>query len=268
MKLPISAMVVGYNESELLSNCLSSVSFCDEIIYTDLGSSDNSLEVAASFTNNIYKREKVPSGEYIQSEMVHVTKNEWVIFIDPDEMIDKVLQQQIIDEFYIIASNPHIGSVTVPWLFYFKNYRLKGTIWGGNNKKYLLVNKNRFEFLPITHYGRKLKEDFFNYNIVLNSYGTNLLHHYWVTSYSVFILKHLRYLEKEGIDQYNQGVRIRLKKIMLIPFKEFSFSFFKKKGYKNFLLGFGLSIFWSLYQTCIALDIILIQSQLKIVKKK
>ena len=184
-------MVVGYNESKLLNSCFTSLSFCDEIIYTDLGSSDNSLEIAASFTNKIYKRNKVPSGEYIQAEIGNYTINNWVIFIDPDETVDKILQQQIINEFHKIIINPNIGSVTVPWLFYFKKYKLIGTIWGGNNKKCLLVNKNKFDFLPITHYGRKLRIGFSDHEILLNEWGTNLLHHYWMTSYSIFLKKHL-----------------------------------------------------------------------------
>ena len=49
-------MVVGFNEEKLLSNCLSSLFFCDEIIYADLGSKDLSIEVAESFAAKIYKK--------------------------------------------------------------------------------------------------------------------------------------------------------------------------------------------------------------------
>lgn len=260
MKLPISAMVVGFNEGSFLKQCLKSLTFCDEILYTDLGSQDSSIEVAMSFTDKIYTRPLAPSGEYIQSEMIKYTNNDWVIFIDPDEVIDKSLGLQIRDEFHRLSNSLSIGAVLVPWHFYFKSSKLKGTIWGGNNKKYLLVNKNRFEFLPITHYGRNIKSGFNIYEIMLNDSKNNILHHFWMSSYKVFFKKHMRYLKKEGRDNYNQGARINgIKKLLSMPFVEFSKCYFNLRGYKDGTAGFILSLFWAYYKTRIALDILYIQ---------
>jgi glycosyltransferase involved in cell wall biosynthesis len=260
-KLPISVMVVGYNEGKLLPACLESIRFCDEILYTDLGSSDNSIEIAKQYNAIIYKRDKanVPSGEIAQAEVVNYTKNEWVIFIDPDEVVDIALQKLIVGEFENITSNPLIGAVTVPWQFYFKRRKLLGTIWGGINRKFFLVNKHRFDFLPITHYGRTLKIEFTQYDVPENKGKTNVLHHYWMNSYVVFIKKHLRYLKKEGTDEYNRHRRSSIKKIMLSPFKEFYFSMFTKKGYKDLLIGLFLSIFWAFYKTSVAIGIFKVQ---------
>ena len=254
-KLPISAMVVGYNEGVVLTECLSSINFCDEIIYTDLGSKDNSLEIASLFADKIFKRQRVPSGEYIQSEIVHYTKHEWVIFIDPDECLDETLQIQLIKEFEEISGNRLIGAVKVPWQFYFKKHKLKGTIWGGHNEKYLLVNKKRFEFLPITHFGRRLREGFISHDIELNTSATNLLHHYWMNSYKIFFRKHMRYLKNEGKDNYNNGIRVSLKKVFTTPFKEFYQSYVIHKGYNDKLVGFFLSLFWSFYKTNIYIGV-------------
>jgi glycosyltransferase involved in cell wall biosynthesis len=170
-------MVVGYNEAHLLNRCFSSLIFCDEIIYTDLGSSDSSLEIARNFETKIYQRTLAPSGEYIQSEIVHFTKNKWVIFLDPDEAIDPTLAEQIIREFNSISGRNEVGAVLVPWQFYFKKSKLNGTVWGGNNSKYLLVHKERFDFLPVTNYGRKIKEGFQTLIIKPDTHVANVLHH-------------------------------------------------------------------------------------------
>lgn len=256
-------MVVGYNEGHFLKQCFESISFCDEIIYTDLGSTDNSLKIAGEYAQFIYhrNRENVPSCEMVQTEIVHLIKNDWVIFIDPDEKLDSVLASQIIKEFGEIEYNPNIGSVMVPWQFYFKNRKLKGTVWGGMNKKYFLVNKHRFDFLPIVHYGRKLKDGFQNYEIDYDVKKNNVLHHFWMNSYKIFIKKHLRYLKNEGKDNYNLGVRLGKKNLLVIPFKSFSNSFFKLKGYKDGFVGFFLSIFWGYYKTKIAVDILRLQNK-------
>ena len=264
-KLPISAMVVGYNEEILLCACLNSISFCDEIIYTDLGSTDGSVNVALQFGASIYHKDKskVPSCEMVQTEVVHYTKNDWVLFIDPDEAVDVVLQNQIRNEFLAITTEEKTGAISVPWQFYFSGKKLKGTVWGGSNKKFLLVNKHRFEFLPIIHYGRKLKDGFTNYDIPLNRNKTNVLHHYWMSSMKIFLQKHKRYLKNEGRDNYNAGVRVGKKNLLLSPFKEFHHSFIEKNGCKDGLTGLFLSGFWAYYKTHIALDIYRIQKQSK-----
>lgn len=258
-KYPISAMVVGYNEDKLLPACLESISFCDDIHYTDLGSTDGSLKVAERYANHIYHRAPVPSCEMIQTEVVHYTKNDWVIFIDPDEVADPSLTKELLVKFDEISADENTGAVKVPWQFYFKRTKLHGTIWGGRNQKFFIVNKHRFAFDPVVHYGRKLKPGYIASTIDLNKQGTNILHHYWMNSWKIFIRKHRRYLINEGMDRFNLGTRTTLKDLLLTPYREFKKSFWTLTGYKDGLLGFFLSLFWAWYQTCATADLYKIQ---------
>ncbi len=246
-------MVVGYNEAHFLDACLSSVSFCDEIFYTDLGSTDDSIAIAEKYSATIFHREKVPSCEFIQAEMVHKLKNDWVIFIDPDERIDINLKADIEQRFEEFQHNELLGAVYVPWLFYFKKRRLNGTIWGGKNEKVLLVNRKRFHFKPIVHFGRALAEGFTALSIPYNN--DNCLHHYWMNSYKVFMAKHRRYLKNEAKDRFALGARKNLLEVVQTPFKEFNISFFKMKGYKDGLNGFFLSVFWAWYNSVISIGL-------------
>lgn len=254
-------MIVGLNEELLLKQCLKSIDFCDEILYADLGSTDNSIKIAKLSGAKISQRVVVPSGEYIHSEIVHYTKYEWIIFIDPDEMVDDVLKKQIIKEFESIKTKSNIGAISVPWHFYFKNHKLKGTIWGGNNQKHFLVNKNRYDFLPITHYGRNVKNGYQIQDITINQNRNNILHHYWMNSYKVFFKKHQRYLKNEGKDEFDRGRRVSLKKIVVAPIKEFYFSLIIKKGYKDHLIGWFLSAFWAYYKTSVYIGIYKVQKK-------
>lgn len=242
-------MIVGFNEEKLLPACFESISFCDDIHYTDLGSTDASLQVARQFAHHIYHRKPVPSCEMIQTEVVHYTKNDWVIFIDPDEVVDPSLQEEILSRFADISAQENLGAVKVPWQFYFKKHRLRGTVWGGRNQKFFLVNKHRFAFDPVVHYGRKLKPGFTEISIPLNARETNVMHHYWMNSWAVFIRKHRRYLVNEGMDRFNLGVRTTFKQVLMAPYREFKRSFWTLKGYKDGVLGFFLSCFWAWYQT-------------------
>jgi hypothetical protein len=243
-------MIVGYNEAKLLPACLESINFCDDIIYTDLGSNDDSIKIVKTYTDRIYLREKseTPFCEIVQAEIVHLTKHDWVIFIDPDEVVDNSLAEEIKNNFINYDSDFKLGSIVVPWQFYFKKHRLKGTVWGGVSKKTFLVNKHRFTFSPIAHYGRKTNEGFSIIEIKFDG-EKKVLHHYWMNSLNVFLKKHFRYLKTEGISKYNLGDRSGYKIILTAPFKEFYYSFIVLKGYKDFFWGFILSIFWSYYKT-------------------
>ncbi|MHA6249239.1 glycosyltransferase [Pontibacter sp. CAU 1760] len=246
VKLPITAIITGKNEAHFLDRCLSSINFCDEIIYTDIQSVDNSKAIAAKYTDFILDSDPIPGCEFAQSLMIRKAKHDWVIFIDPDEYIDSSLASQLISLYPQISNDPKVGAVMVPWRFYFNGKILEGTVWG-NNKKYILVNRNRFSIEPIAHYGRYLNSGFESYEIDLES--DNILHHDWMPTYSIFFKKHMRYLKNEGRDRYNLGKRISFKQLIISPLKEFQKSFIHFKGYKDGLLGLFLSVFWAFYQS-------------------
>jgi len=247
MKLPVSAIIVGFNEEKLLKNCLPSIQFCDEILYFDLGSSDNSITIAKELGASVIMHERVPGCEWIHNEFANKTKHEWLLITDPDEFLDVTLQQEIINLFNNNALTPDIGSVTVPWLFYFKKSRLKGTAWGGVNYRILLVNNKRFAFLPYVHLGRKLINGYKNYTIPFN--GSNAIHHYWMQSYKQLIEKHKRYLKNEAIARYENGQGSSRKTIINEISSSFKYSFKTKKGYLDGFKGLFLSLFWTWYQT-------------------
>lgn len=256
--LPISAVVVTYNEERYLKKCLESISFCQEIIVIDLGSKDESINISNKYATKVIHHEKVEVVEMVHAKIKEYVSNEWVLIIDPDEMIDISLSKQIINIFEsAVLNNPEIGSITVPWWFYFKNKRLKGTIWGGANQKVLIVNLNRFQFSKQVHSGRKLIDGFITHKINLER--DNIIHHYWMSSYTKLFEKHKRYIKQEGESRYLEGKRTNKKHIIKIPFIEFKKSYFQLKGYKDGIKGLFLSLFWSWY--CLKSEINLFKYQ-------
>jgi hypothetical protein len=256
-KLPISAIVVGFNEGDLLSSCFQGISFCDQILYFDLGSTDNSIEIASVYNVEIVHHVKVPGCEWIHAEYANKTKNEWVLITDPDEVIDPLLAEEI-NELFQNGISSEIGSILAPITYYFKNHRLLGTPWGGNKSKVLVVNNKRFDFLPNVHLGRILKDGY--KSISVKHCDSVEIHHYWMRDFSSLFEKHLRYLVNEGKSRYVSGFRTNIVLVVIEPFKQFMYSFFYKKGYKDGLLGFSLSVFWAWYQTRALFALLLVQS--------
>lgn len=258
-KLDISAIVVGYNEESLLASCLSSICFCKEILFFDLGSRDNSVRIASDHGAIIHHHEKVLSCEWIHTKFATKTTYEWVLIIDPDEVVDKNLEVEL-RLLFERGIDKSIGAIKVPWLFYFKGRRLNGTPWGGINTRILLVNNQRFVFTPHIHVGRKVLPGFHEKEIHNPAY---CVHHFWMRNFSMLLEKHRRYLKNEGKARINEGLRTNVFKIVISPFVHFYYSYVSKRGYSDKWTGLGLSIFWAWYQTAASLQLYKLQNKTK-----
>jgi len=248
LKLPISAIIVGLNEAIHLEKCMPPLAFCDEILYFDLGSTDNSREIAIDYGAIVINHDRVDTCEWIHTKYANTTKHNWILITDPDEVISQELIADIFNLFHgnkLVEEN--IGAVTAPWVFYFKNRKLEGTNWGGINRRILLANNKYFEFSPLVHVGRNVRDDYEIYEIEFN--GKNYIHHFWMTSYAKLLEKHARYLRNEGEARYKTGRRATIKEILKEPFKSFKYSFWHRKGYKDGVTGLFLSIFWAWYES-------------------
>lgn len=243
-KPPISAVVVTCNEESLIRNCLSSLQFCDEIMVIDLESADNSTEIAREMGANVITQPHAPFVEINQHWAKDKVKHDWILYIDPDEVVDKSLAEEISE--VLLKTQSDIGIITLPWQFYFKKKLLKGTVWGGDNyKDGILVNRKKVTVRPISQVKAELKTGFKRCRIERKD--MNVIHHYWMQDYESLFEKHRRYLQVEMKQNYDAGMRYLFKKQIIESMRAFYFSFLVKKGYQDGFTGLLLSIFWVWY---------------------
>ncbi len=244
-KLPVSAIVTSLNEGHLLQDCLRSISFCDEIIVADLNSNDSTEAVAKACGAKVVKHDLVPVVEMIHGWLAPQAKHEWLLLIDPDERIDKVLADELIILFGTLSKD--VAIVRVPIVFYLGRHPLNGTVWGGENTRPLFLNKSRVDFLPDVHAGLKIREGNRILIVPFNNERTNIDHHLWSEGFMQLIKKHHRYLLKEGDVRFRRGERFSWKNFFIVPLKSFYYCFFFKKGYRDGITGLLLSFFWGYY---------------------
>lgn len=86
-KLPITAIVMTFNEERNLPACLESVApFIDEIIIVDCFSTDKTLDIARKYTDKIFQNKWVNyATQYIWAMNNTNPKNEWILRLDADE---------------------------------------------------------------------------------------------------------------------------------------------------------------------------------------
>lgn len=243
-KLPISALVVSYNEAGLLDRCLRSIDFCDEIVVYDLGSTDDSAEVAKNTGATVRKHRRVPHAEIVYAKEVPKLKHDWVLVTDPDEEVDSELRSQLFENFRTIPSSTAV--VRAPMQYYFKNRALRGTVWGGISNRQLLMNRQRAIFRPLVNTPITIRPGF---KLQRWPYKGGVVHHYWMRGYRELLPKHRRYLTKEGKARYERGERVGYIGIIRSPLRSFYDSFVRQKGYLDGLTGFILSLFWAWYNT-------------------
>ena len=87
-------MLITKNAAGRLAACLSSLSFCDEIVVVDSGSTDRTVEIARSFSARVIDHDWLGFGRQKQFA-VDQADHDWVLCIDADESVSPQLAQDI-----------------------------------------------------------------------------------------------------------------------------------------------------------------------------
>ncbi len=94
-KCKLTAIVLCKNEEATLDTCLISLSFCDEIIVADDGSSDASVNIARRHGVHIISLARTDSFAQKRNMAMKDVKEGWVLFIDADEVVDEKFGREV-----------------------------------------------------------------------------------------------------------------------------------------------------------------------------
>ncbi len=100
-KIPISAIILTYNEEKNIEKCLKSIyEWVDEIFIVDSFSNDRTVEIAKKYTDKIYKHEFINYSEQRNWAQENLPiKNEFVFHIDADEWVSGKLKEELFEIF-------------------------------------------------------------------------------------------------------------------------------------------------------------------------
>lgn len=91
---PLSVVIISKNEAERIDGCLASVTWADEIVVVDSGSTDSTLEIVRRYTDKIYTIPWQGFGPQKQSA-VNLASHDWVLNVDCDERVSLELAEEI-----------------------------------------------------------------------------------------------------------------------------------------------------------------------------
>lgn len=90
----ISAFIVCKNEASSIERCLASLSWCDEIVVVDSGSTDATLEICRAHNCRIFHRDWTGYVDQKAHALSHCSRP-WILNLDADEEVSPELRDEI-----------------------------------------------------------------------------------------------------------------------------------------------------------------------------
>lgn len=90
----VSAMIICQNEARRIRPCLESVSWCEEIVVVDGGSTDGTVEICREYTDRVILN-PWPGHRAQKQFALDQTRQPWVLNVDSDERVPGPLREEI-----------------------------------------------------------------------------------------------------------------------------------------------------------------------------
>lgn len=94
-KTTLSVILIANNEANNILDCLASVSFADQIVVVDSGSTDNTVELARSVGAHVVQTTDWPGFGAQKNRALDLATCDWVFSIDADERVTPELAEQL-----------------------------------------------------------------------------------------------------------------------------------------------------------------------------
>jgi glycosyltransferase involved in cell wall biosynthesis len=226
-KYDISACVTTFNEAHNIHRCLSSLTWCGEIVVVDSFSTDRTTEICREYTDRVYQHEWL--GYIGQKNLIRkLATHEWLFFVDADEEVSDELRRQIIEEF---ENGPgDIRGYEFPRMVYYMGRWIKYGEW------YPDIKLRLFRKDSGRSGGQEPHDQVFVNGTVKRLTGH--LHHYTYDDLHDHIETMNRYSSITAEEKYKEGKRFGWTDFVLRPPFRFLKSFLLKRGFMDGTRGF------------------------------
>lgn len=238
--MDISVVINTYNEAEKLPGALASVKdWADEIIVVDMGSEDQTLELARKAGAKIFKHKLVPYVELVRNYGVNKATGDWILALDPDERIPQTLAEKLQE----IAKEGRFDAVNIPRKNIIFGKWIRHTNWWPDFhvrffKKGKVFWSKRIHQYPKVQ-GKILK---------LSAEEKFAIEHFCYDSVSQFLTRMNRYTEIEAQNRFEAGERFSWRNFFWRPAREFLQRFIRHLGFLDGFHGFALSFLMICYR--------------------
>jgi len=120
----VSVTIITKNEAHEIEACLKSVSWADEIIVLDSGSTDNTVEICRQHTAHVYTTDWPGFGPQ-KNRAIDKATGDWILSIDADERVSEALKEEILQT----IPQTHLNGFYIPRLSYYCGQPMHHSGW-------------------------------------------------------------------------------------------------------------------------------------------
>lgn len=248
--LLLSVVILTRDEADNIARCLSSVSWCTDIILIDQ-STDDTVKIAKRLisTNHlrIFPTDNATDFAQLRNFGLTKAKHEWVLFLDADEEVPEALYHEIqktipttYDGFFLKRRDFFLGK----WLAYGET----------QNIQLLKLGKKSA--------GRWKRAVHETWNIEgAIGHLSQPLNHYPHPTVAEFISRINRWTTLDAQVFYDAGVRSTWWKVICYPVGKFVRNYFFKQGYRDGMPGLIMSLCMSFHSFLTRAKLYMLQSR-------
>lgn len=94
--MKLSVIIITKNEAQNIGGCIRSVSFADQVLVVDSGSSDNTAAIAREAGATVIETTDWPGFGHQKNRALNAASGEWILSVDADERITAELRDEIL----------------------------------------------------------------------------------------------------------------------------------------------------------------------------
>jgi len=226
----VSVVVIACNEAERIGACLESVDWADEVVVVDSGSTDETREIARTYTERVYDIPWRGFGMQKQAA-VELASHDLVLNIDCDERVTPELAEEISE---IARGDRIMAGYTIPRRTFLGTKEIRHCGWYPD-RTVRLFDRSRAHFT----------NDLVHERVVVNGEVGVCKHHLIHFSFAGIgsvIAKLNRYSELAAQQMFEAGRRCIIYDLTVRPLFAFFKTFVLRKGFLDGVEGLVISV--------------------------
>lgn len=226
---PISVTIVAHNEAERIGACIDSVSWADEIIVVDAGSTDGTQEICRKRGALLIRH---PWEGYAAQKNFAISKtsHSWILSLDADECVSPELAEEILS---VLSDDAPAEGYRVPRKnIFFGRWLRHGDLWPDYQLRLFRRDAGAFN-------EKSVHESV----VVKGRVGvfSSPLEHYSYDSLFDFFQRQVKYARLSAEDLSSSGVQPGIADFVIRPLWRFFKSYILKMGLRDGVNGLWVS---------------------------
>ncbi len=221
IRLPLSALIITFNEEKHIQEVLQDIDFADEIIVIDSFSTDKTVELV-----NTFPKAKLIQNTFVdyssqRNFAIECAKNPWILFIDADERFTEELKEEVIET----IQKPNVSSAYLFYrIFMFENTKLNYSGWQ-TDKIFRLFQKDKAKYVT-----ERLVHEKLTVNGKIGKLKHKLIH-FSYTDYETYKSKMVNYGKLKAKEEFAKGIQPNFYHFYLHPTYKFLYQFIVRLGF-------------------------------------